>query len=159
MKKIFPASGPCILVDDDDYEEMSKFKWTVLKRGYTFYASRHTKRGSISTSVFMHRAIMNCVHGDGKEVDHINNNGLDNRKKNLRICTRSQNMQNGGLRSTNTSGYKGVSRNKGKWCAEICIDRKKIIIGRFDSKVMAAKAYNRAALKYFGEYARLNDVG
>lgn len=106
----------------------------------------------------MHRYLM----GDptGLEVDHINLDTLDNRRSNLRVATRSQNAANRRRQSNNSSGYKGVSWNKErkKWHAYICVGRKHITLGRFNSIVQAARAYNDAALTFFGEYAKLNVI-
>lgn len=92
------------------------------------------------------------------DVDHINNNPLDNRKINLRICNRSQNLINRRLLGFNTSGFRGVSKFRNKWQAYINYDRKRIHLGHFENKTDAAKAYNIAALKYHGEFVRLNNV-
>ena len=94
------------------------------------------------------------------EIDHINQNKHDNRLENLRVCSRSQNTGNVGLRSTNVTGYKGIwfAKHAGRWRAAIKIDGCSIHIGYFDTPESAALAYNRAALEHFGEFAHLNDV-
>ena len=94
------------------------------------------------------------------EVDHRNGNKLDNRKSNLRICSRSENQMNRGKQKNNTSGFKGVSQIKmnQKWVAYIKVNYKRIYIGCFLKKVDAARAYNMAALKYHGEFGLLNKV-
>lgn len=112
----------------------------------------------------MHRIIMEIVLGralvKGEYVDHINHNGLDNRRDNLRLASAAQNMQNSRLRSDNTSGYKGVVWviSRRKWRAEIYVDKRSKCLGYFQNAIDAAKAYNDAALKYFGEFAFLNTI-
>ena len=94
------------------------------------------------------------------DVDHINHDGLDNRKENLRICTRSQNMMNQRVYKNNKSGYKGVYWHKANsyWVSQIRKNKKSIYLGYFKDKTVAAKAYNKAALEIFGKYALLNEV-
>ena len=108
----------------------------------------------------MHRKILGLKKGDGKIVDHINGNSLDNRKANLRICTQSQNMINRIKQKNNKSGYIGVCLYKGnsinKWRASIMQNKKQISIGYFDNKIDAAKARDTKALELYGEYATLN---
>jgi hypothetical protein len=92
------------------------------------------------------------------EVDHINHNGLDNRRINLRIATARQNKQNTKIQKSNTSGYKGVTKDRTKWRAMIRISGKRVHLGMFDDKRDAAIAYNRAAIKYHGDFACINDI-
>ena len=93
----------------------------------------------------------------GMQVDHINGDRLDNRRENLRIVTNWQNQMNRGMTINNSSGYKGVRlRRSGKWEAQIRVNKKAIFLGRFYDKLDAAHAYDDAAKKYFGEFARLN---
>lgn len=93
-----------------------------------------------------------------KVVDHINLNGLDNRRGNLRLCTDGQNKANGRIRRDNTSGYRGVYWNASanKWQAYISVNSKRLYLGVFSDPWDAAVAYNDAALKHFGEFARIN---
>ena len=105
----------------------------------------------------MHKEILKPP--SGFETDHINHNGLDNRKDNLRICTTSQNHYNQIIRSeSKTSKFKGVSRHKAsrKWIAQIGYGRRMIYLGCFDSESEAARAYNQKARELFGEFANLN---
>lgn len=93
-------------------------------------------------------------------ADHINNNGFDNRRKNLRPASHQMNLANRGPQVNNTSGYKGVTwdKSRDKWKAQIKVMQKCVFVGRFDDKVEAAKAYNQAAKKHFGEFAWLNPI-
>jgi hypothetical protein len=103
----------------------------------------------------MHRIIMNPL--DGLTVDHINNNKLDNRRCNLRICSISENARNRGAQSDNTSGYKGVTKGyKNKWVAQIKLHVKSYRYDGFNSKEDAAREYDRLAISMHGEFAHLN---
>lgn len=145
------------LVDDDVFETLSKYKW-YLRNGK--YAVRHTY-GKNNKMVLLHREIMKI--DNDLQIDHINGDGLDNRKVNLRACSVSENGFNRGKAKHNTSGFKGVFRNKRKkkgesWLAQITIKKQQIYLGFFNRKEDAAKAYNMAALKYQGSFAQLNKV-
>ncbi len=152
MKKILLPQGKYAIVDDEDFERVNQFKWHLAVK--STYAATWIKRKKILLHIF----IMNPPIG--MEVDHKNGDTLDNRKKNLRICTKKQNVTNQDIHKNNTSGYKGVSLYKltNKWRAYICPNGKFISLGHFEDKRSAAKAYNKAAIKYFGEYAFLNQI-
>ncbi len=147
------------LVDNDDYIKLSKHKW-MCKCGY---AVRHhifkelplDKKG---IWVNMARIIMGLYSDDGMEIDHKNLNRLDNRKTNLRICTRSQNMANKRPIKNKTSAYKGVwiEQKANKWKSTVGYKSKKFHLGYFDNEIEAAIAYDKKAKELFGEYARLN---
>ena len=146
-------------VSVEDYERLNKFKWYARRNATTFYAIRYARRaGSKKYSlVWMHREVL--PPQTGLFVDHINHYGLDNRRSNLRLATRRQNMYNRRkLRTNLTSRFKGVYwRNDTKsWRANITVDGKKICLGRSHSEIDAAKAYDTAARKYHGEFASLN---
>lgn len=136
------------LIDTEDLSVLEGCYWHYDKSGYI----QNTKRGKL------HRLIVNAAKGEN--VDHVNHDVADNRKGNLRICTQAENTRNSKLRTTNTSGYKGVTWNKDahKWQAQIKVDYKHIYLGVFEDKVQAAKTYNTAALKYHGEFAKLNEI-
>lgn len=138
-------------VDDDVYEWASKFKWYCTFQGYA-------SRGNRKNIKFLHKEIMNA--SKGTTVDHINGNKLDNRKENLRLCSHMENIRYQKIHNRNTSGYKGVSWHKAgkKWHAKIAVNYKQIHLGLFKIKEDAARAYNKAAIKYFGEFAKLNEV-
>lgn len=140
-----------MLVDNEDFSELSEHSWYLKTDGY---ASRIKSRkyGGARSTIRMHRVIMDCPKD--MQVDHINGNRLDNRKQNLRICTHQQNRMNTGLRSDNHSGYKGVDVWQGKWRARIR-DR---TIGYFKSLEEAIEAYNAEAIKEYGDFARLNII-
>lgn len=143
------------LVDGEDYEQLAKHKWYAIKSGKTFYAARHTSRKlGKRRQIRMHREILNIP--EGMECDHRSHNGLDNRKKSLRICTHQQNQHNRRLEVGRTSQYKGVQQCNGKWRATIRINKQPIHLGYFSSEAEAAKAYDKKAKELFGEFALTN---
>ena len=155
MQEIRLENGGTALVDDEDLPLVADKKWYRVDGPNTSYA--HTLRaGKI---IRMHRLLIGPKPA-GAVVDHINRNGLDNRKENLRVATLTQNQANTGPRKKSTSKFKGVSLKKARraWCAQIQKDLKKIHIGYYDTEEEAAEAYNRAAVKLFGEYAYLNTI-
>jgi len=146
-------------VDQADYERLRGYEWFAKKANKCFYA-----RGCVADNktgkekmLYMHQMVIKVP--DGMVVDHINHDGMDNRKANLRAATRAQNMRNR-KKFANSSGskYKGIYFRKRtrKWEAMITFERKKIFLGCFRSEIEAAKAYDRAAMKYHGEFASLN---
>ena len=151
-KEIQLTQGQVTTIDDKDYPSVSKHKWYAKKSkyGYNAYTSINGKDTKLSR--FIMKPKKNMV------VDHINHNTLDNTRNNLRICTSHQNNMNQNLNSKNKSGYKGVHYDKAskKWRAKLQIDGKKKHLGYYDSPEMAARAYNGAALFYFGEFAQFN---
>jgi hypothetical protein len=153
LTKYIPlSSGINAIVDDDDYEWLRETKWADDSLGY---AIRKVK-GKNSTEK-MHRLIIKAEPGE--VVDHINGIPWDNRKENLRIVTTRQNSANKGPYSTNKSGYKGVAvYMNDRWTAQITVNYRKIHLGCYDDPKEAAQAYNEAAIKYFGEYAKLNAI-
>lgn len=155
MRKIALSKNKIALIDDEDYPLISKYNWFVLKVGNRYYAQTTKYHNKKNKHIYMHRLIMGSPKG--MDIDHINHNTLDNRRPNLRICTRSQNHFNR-LKYPSASKYKGVSRIKstGQWRARIKINRKEIHLGSFWDERDAAKVYDQAAQKYFGKYALLN---
>lgn len=144
-----------ILVDDEDFAFVSQASWYCTKNGNNYYAANDSFFGK---KTYMHRLVSNA--SKGKDVDHINGNSLDNRKQNLRICTRQQNICNAKKGVDCTSQYIGVSWDKSRnlWRVAIMFSRRSIYLGRFKIERDAATAYNEAAAKLFGEFARLNNV-
>lgn len=134
--------------DAADIDLIKDRVWTLSKAGYA------VSLDYTDASTSMHVLIFGRQHG--KMIDHIDGNKLDNRRKNLRFATASENQFNTGIRKTNTSGCKGVSWNhrQSKWIANIRSDGKKIYLGSFSDKYEAAAAYESAAQKYHGEFAR-----
>lgn len=146
-------------VDYEDALWLSQWKWYSSKRGY----ARRTANGTADTaSTLMHRVILEFHGYDlmGMDVDHINGNPLDNRKSNLRIVSHQENCFNRKLSRNNSTGHKGVSvyRPNGKFKASIKVNYQQKHLGYFDTAEEAAIAYNKAAVQYFGECARLNEV-
>jgi len=154
--KIPLTRGQFAKVDPEDYIWLSQFRWYCNKRPHTSYAIRSAGEGKDGGKVVMHREIMNTPAD--LVCDHINRNGLDNRKKNLRNCTRAENNLNQGSERNSTSGFKGVywKKDMQKWAACIKREGKQKHLGYFDNEIDAAKAYDQAARKLHGEYASLN---
>lgn len=159
MKKIKLTQNKYALVDNEDYEPLSKYSWYIVKSFNNIYACRHTIKSDIVVKrchVLMHRQILKVT---GKyNVDHINHNSLDNRKSNLRVCTHAQNSRNSRKNINNTSGYKGVywSTVGNSWMAYIKYNYKLFNLGYFKDKKEAARSYDKKAKELFGEYAYLN---
>ena len=153
FRRIALTQGKYAIVAPDDYERLSRYKWRVCSGRGTYYAQRAVKVGKKWTSVMMHRDIISVRYD--MVVDHINHNGLDNRKVNLRPATIAQNSWN---RRRKNSRFIGVSWNKQmkKWRVLVGRGGKREHIGYFEDKVKAARAYDEAAKKYHGEFAALN---
>lgn len=148
------TQGQVAFVDAQDANRVGRHKWTALIRpGRSAYAFT-TK---CVRTIYLHRFVTNAPIG--MDVDHINGNGLDCRRENLRVCTHGENQRNYGKTSSPTSSrYKGVHwcNTREKWTARIKSNRKGKTLGRFDNEDDAARAYDAAALRLFGEFARLN---
>src|SRR5487761_1396692 len=113
------ANGSVALIDNDDYDAVKDYKWHVNPKGYIL---AYENRGGKYTWIYLHRRILEPPKGF--VTDHINGNRLDNRKSNLRYCTRRQNGYNTGLRSNNTTGFKGISKIRNSFQARIFVNRK-----------------------------------
>lgn len=152
MKQIpLVNSEKLLIVDDALYPELVKHRWSLQSGGYV-----RTWVGI--KMIYIHRMVTGVEKG--KYVDHINGDKLDNRKQNLRICTQSENLANSKKRKNTSSIYKGVNwdESRGKFLARIGVNGTGINLGRFDTDVEAAQAYNDAAIKYYGEFANLNKI-
>lgn len=155
MQRVELTQGKFALVDDTDMELVSQHRWRAQQLGQLWYAVRSTH----THQYLMHRMILGLVDSSHLiTVDHINGDGLDNRRENLRVANKAQQIANSGSRA-GTSRYKGVSYDarRNKW-------RMAIVVGgvqtskSFSSEQDAARAYNTAAIQAWGEYAKLNDV-
>jgi hypothetical protein len=159
MKEIKLTNGGVALVDDEDFDDLNKHKWFSHKERNTAYAWRNEKKGFRQYGkVKMHRQILNPKKSE--HVDHINGNGLDNRRDNIRVCTAQQNQMNRHNHSSHSSIYKGVSYHKqnDRWRALIHLNGKPISLGCYSTPEAAAIAYNEKAIELFGEFARPNVI-
>ena len=159
--KTFPDKK--CLVDDDDYEWAKHFKWSVVQSRHLFYVVRSERNpNGTRRTIRLHRDVVRAMSHE--DVDHINGDGLDNRKENLRLCNMMQNQQNRIKRKTTKSGspYKGTfyRRNKKgdkrRCVSYITINRKRFQLGTYDTAEEAARVYDSKALYYFKDRARLN---
>jgi hypothetical protein len=161
MKEIKLTRGQVALVDDEDFEELSKYSWHAVwnKTGNKFYAQHNYRVKNKTKTLRMHRLILGLT--DPKiQCDHKDGNGLNNQRENLRKATNRQNQMNQKKRLNCSSKYTGVSwsTEKRKWRSYIRIDDKYKYLGYFDDEIEAAKAYNEAAEKRSGEFANLNKI-
>lgn len=159
MRVLILTQGQHTVVDDDVYEWASKFKWYAYRsrRGKSFYALRSIRLpNGKRVKQWLHREILKA--GRGVEVDHIDGDGLHNLRENLRLCSPAENKRNCSLRQDNNSGYRGVSFHAaaGKWWARIQISGQPMHLGLFEHLMDAARAYDRAAIKLHGAFARIN---
>lgn len=154
MREIPLTQGKVALIDDEDYDRVSRFKWGAVESGGIFYATRTEQKAGRKTTTRMHRFILSANAGDA--VDHRDGDGLNNQKANLRLATALQNSRNQRRRADNRSGFKGVKANGTKWMARIRTKGDRIFIGNFSTKEDAARAYDAVARVLFGEFARLN---
>lgn len=152
---IYVGQGLFTIVDMEDREAVVGSRWCLSRMGKNRYAYRRDGNGR---QEFMHRTLMGLHPHDGCQVDHVNGNGLDNRRANLRLSTKAQNGRNRGPNYNNTSGYKRVCWHKGcrKWLASIQVDWRTINLGVYTDPVDAALAYDLAAIELHGEFAWTN---
>ncbi len=159
-------NGYTFYIDDEDVAIVSKYKW------YGYTPKRYRKDGGVSyykpfiqandransSTIRLHRLVMNAPKGT--EIDHIDGDRCNNRKRNLRCCTGLQNKRNRSKNTNNTSGFKGVTWHKkaGKWEAQLQRGARHSYLGLFERREEAARAYNKAALEWHGEFAKLNEI-
>jgi hypothetical protein len=154
VREIPLTRGKVALVDDEDYEELARYKWHAHRR-YNGWRAARTVPGGV---ILMHREIMGFVESTSL-IDHRNGDGLDNRRSNLRVATAAQNGMNRGKQRNNQSGFKGVRRRTNctaRWEAHITIARKMHSLGHFSSPEEAARAYDAKAREVHREFARVN---
>jgi len=156
MKEIKLTRGYVAIVDDEDYEWLSKFKWcAMVEKSGRVSAVRNlpTGNGKYKT-VYMHRIIMN--EPIGVLVDHADRNPLNNQRYNLRVCTHAENLRNRGKQKNNTTGFCGVVRNRKGFQAKLKINGKDLYFGTYPTPEEAARAYDVAAKIHHGEFASYN---
>jgi hypothetical protein len=157
FRRIYLDEGLWTIVDPQDYYHFGRFKWYLDGHDGKFYAVMATRVGLYDIKrVRLHREIMSAPAG--LLVDHRNGDSLDNRRDNLRLATHSQNSCNKRKRKNALSRFIGVSfiKRENKWASQIRHEGKKMWLGCFDNEIDAAKAHDAAAIKYHGEFARLN---
>ena len=148
-------NGNVCFIDELDLPIMAQFRWrSVFIAGIT-YVVTNVRKGDRRVTAYLHRIIMRPP--PGVHIDHIDHDGLNNQRSNLRLCSRSENMRNQVKRRRATSSrFKGVSRAGHRWCAQLEIDGKHIRLGSHDTEEQAAAAYNAGAVLYFGSFAHVN---
>lgn len=161
--KTIPVGELVALVDDEDLDRLAMSRWFPTWRRGTFYARRNASSGrGRNTTEYMHRVILGVP--PGVKVDHVDGDGLNNRRANLRRATSAENARNGRAHGGKHSRFKGVTSTTRHarpghryWIAQITVDGRNIK-RHAASELDAAQLYNDLARKYFGEFARLNDV-
>ena len=160
MSKLIPLTkGKSAIVDDEDYEWLIQWKWQAYKIRHMWYAVRFPKKpNGKGTTISMHREIL------GKKAaritDHLNRNGLDNRRENLKPCIHQANAVNTNRKGM-TSRYFGVCASGfpiHSWEAQVWRNKRRVTLGTFQTECEAALAYNAATFELYGAEARLNDV-
>lgn len=166
-KPINLSSEQLAWVSPEDYDLLSLHEWKIgpngrKDRNLKFYVYRYDCRGGGQTKIYLHREVLGLMPGDGKKVDHIDGDTLNNTRENLRVTTSAGNSANRCKQKTygsspTSSRYKGVTRlKKDRWQVCICAEGKRYFLGCFTDEKLAALAYDNAAQQHHGEFARLN---
>lgn len=155
VRRIILRTGERVMFDACDSHLVRARRWrrSMPTQGRDLVYARSS---SVKYPVFMHRLIMNSKKGE--LIDHIDGNGLNNCRSNLRVCSHAENIRNRKTHKNNKSGYKGVCRDKTRWRSRIAINGKVIPLGGYRTALEAAQAYNDAAPRFHGEFARLNII-
>lgn len=151
MKEIIISNGEIAFVSDEDFDYLNQWQWHK--------SDKYVERGEKGIAIRMHREVAIRMGIDtSQNIDHKDGNILNNQRENLRSATKSQNQANSKIRKDNSSGYKGVSfyRNYRKWVAQIRVKGRNMILGYFSTPEEAALTYDKAARKFFGEFAKCN---
>lgn len=158
MPYIQLTQGKRARVDAEDFTQLNRYEWCATYRPTreSWCVTRKGKEGNRRINILMHREICGLKHNDGKRVDHINHDLLDNRRGNLRVCSRSENHGNQRKRRNSRSVYKGIWFTGHNWVASICFQRSDHYLGSFVTEIEAAKAYDEAAREIFGGFACVN---
>lgn len=160
MRELPLTQGKVALVDDEDFDALSRWKWSYVCNTHskTGYARRAFRLWTSKKSFTMLMHIQILGSRDGYEIDHIDGNGCNNQRYNLRFATCPQNHQNIGLYASSKSGYRGVTLYKRDmtWRADITVDGNGIFLGYFDEILDAVCTYDNACRQYFGEFAQPN---
>ena len=153
MKRIPLSQGKFALVDDEDFETVGQMRWYTMRIHNVWYAA--SSQAVEGTRVYLHRFLMDPP--SDMEVDHINGDGLDNRRENLRVCLHRDNLRNVRRTVTSRSGFRGVLKTRsGRWEARTKRLGRIIHIGTFDTPEEAARARDRKIIELHGEFAVLN---
>lgn len=152
MKEISLTQGKTALVDDADFDLVNKHRWAARKSRHLFYAQSKIGGKTVSLHAFLLTPPLNV------DVDHIDGNGLNNQRSNLRICSHMENMANQKRHSDSKSPFKGIWRasNCDRWAAQLVFNGKKVYLGVYKNAADAALAYDKKAKELFGPFARLN---
>lgn len=160
MREVPLCHNHAVFVDDDDYKEVLKYSWYILKSPTGDSVVRSVKTMNGMTLQRLSQFVLGVAPGEamGRQIDHKNGNIFDNRKENLRFCNHSQNQMNSKKHVGTSSKYKGVHyfKRARRWQAYIMKDYKRKHLGYFSDETVAAKAYDNAAKELFGDFARLN---
>ena len=155
MRLIPLTQGLFAKVDDEDFERLSKYSWRILRNRRAIYAMTTIRNNGVCKEIYMHRLILG-ITDTNIHIDHKDLDGLNNQKHNLRPCTRSQNLSNSESHKNTSSKYKGVSKFRNKWAADVRFSWKTIHLGIYNSEIDAAMAADKKSIELHGEFARTN---